>query len=208
MKKGLCIVGAGGFGREVAEAFRQCVSAGTEHDCSVLFAEEKSDHRARTLHGVDVVALEDVPRSDYRFFIAIANIAARRRIAETLAGVDFATIVHPSAVLGTSVRLGEGSIVAAGCILTCDIQLGHHTHLNLSTTVGHDAVCGDFLTTAPGARISGACRLGSGVFMGSNAVLREKVYVADDAQIGAGAVVLQDIDEAGLWAGVPARKLR
>jgi sugar O-acyltransferase (sialic acid O-acetyltransferase NeuD family) len=105
------------------------------------------------------------------------------------------------------VEVGAGSIICAGCVLTCQISLGKHCHLNLNTTVGHDCTFGDFCTVAPGVNISGNCTFGNRVDVGTQAAFRQHVRVCDDAVIGMGAVVVKDIVEAGTYVGVPAKRV-
>jgi serine acetyltransferase len=80
--------------------------------------------------------------------------------------------------------------------------------MNLHSDIGHDCIIGDYVTLAPGARVSGKCNIGEGVYIGSNAVIREGVTIAPWSIIGANCVVLQDITEAGTYAGVPAKRIK
>jgi serine acetyltransferase len=50
--------------------------------------------------------------------------------------------------------------------------------------------------------------IGDCVYIGTNAVIREGVHICDGVTIGAGAVVLNDITESGVYAGVPAKKIK
>jgi acetyltransferase-like isoleucine patch superfamily enzyme len=52
-----------------------------------------------------------------------------------------------------------------------------------------------------------ATQIGNNVSIGSNATIMP-VRICDGAVIGAGAVVTRDINEAGIYAGSPARLLR
>ena len=52
-----------------------------------------------------------------------------------------------------------------------------------------------------------ATKVGNRVSIGSNATILP-VRICDGAVIGAGAVVTRDIDETGVYAGSPARKIR
>ena len=57
--------------------------------------------------------------------------AARRRVVARL-GLDpsrFATLVHPRADLGTTVEVGAGSVIHAGCVITADVRLGRHVEM-------------------------------------------------------------------------------
>ncbi len=205
----LCIIGAGGFGREVLCLYIDiCRQQGKEYKGTVIFAEEDAFWKERTIMDTPVLALSAIRNEPYRFVIAIGNPNVRRHIADTMpTSTRWATLIHPSAIMSDWVTLGTGSIICAGVILTCNISLGRHTHLNLNTTVGHDMTAGDFLTTAPGVAISGNCSFADNVYIGSNAAIREKTTVAGNVTIGMGAIVVKDIFEHGIYAGNPARKI-
>jgi UDP-3-O-[3-hydroxymyristoyl] glucosamine N-acyltransferase len=71
----------------------------------------------------------------------------------------------------------------------------------------HDVRAGDFFTTAPGVRINGKVQIGDLVYFGSNSVTKEEISIGNQITIGAGACVVNDILESGIYVGVPARKL-
>ena len=50
-------------------------------------------------------------------------------------------------------------------------------------------------------------RIGNKVSVGSNATILP-VTICDNVVVGAGSVVTRDIDEPGIYAGNPARKIR
>jgi sugar O-acyltransferase (sialic acid O-acetyltransferase NeuD family) len=128
-------------------------------------------------------------------------------VGELPADTAFDTLIHPTAVMSQWVEVGAGSVICAGCVLTCQISIGEHCHLNLNTTVGHDCTFGDFCTVAPGTNISGNCEFGNRVDVGTQASFRQHVRICDDAVIGMGTVVVKDIVEAGIYVGVPAKKV-
>jgi acetyltransferase-like isoleucine patch superfamily enzyme len=74
--------------------------------------------------------------------------------------------------------------------------------------VEHDAQVGDFCHISTGARVNGGCKLGPRCFVGSGAVLRENVCLAEGTIVGAGSVVLRDTEPFGVYAGVPARRIK
>jgi sugar O-acyltransferase (sialic acid O-acetyltransferase NeuD family) len=157
--------------------------------------------------GYPVKGLEDLDPS-FSLHIAIGNEKARRVIVESLPpDTKWATIIDPSAMIGYDVIVGEGSFIAQGCIITENVKLGKHTHLNLHCSISHDTSTGDYLTLAPGARIMGGCSLGENVYMGASSVIRDKVTVCSDVTIGMGAMVVKHIHEAGTYIGIPAKIL-
>jgi UDP-3-O-[3-hydroxymyristoyl] glucosamine N-acyltransferase len=103
--------------------------------------------------------------------------------------------------------IGEGSIICPNTILTTNIKIGNHTHLNLGSTIGHDTITGDFFTTAPGVKISGNCIIGDRVYFGTNSSVRERITICDDVTIGLNGGVVKNINEPGTYVGVPVKKI-
>jgi len=203
-KKRLCIFGAGGFAKE---AYTVAADAGlrNEVDC---FIESDDIWQERTELGIKVKPLSYFNPEIHKMFVAIGDPSTRKKIVDSLPdATEYFSLIHPKAVISEWVEIGEGSIVCAGCILTCDILIGKHVHLNLASTVGHDCKIGDFVTTAPSVNINGHCHVGNVVYLGTNASLREKVTIVDNAIIGMGAMVLKNITEPGIYVGIPARKM-
>ena len=82
--------------------------------------------------------------------------------------ISFPTLVHPSVIFGDkeSIKIGQGSIVCAGCILTTDINIKDFVTLNLQCTVGHDTVIGNYSSFMPSVNISGEVDIKEGVYVG------------------------------------------
>jgi sugar O-acyltransferase (sialic acid O-acetyltransferase NeuD family) len=189
------IIGSGGFGSEVLQ---WAIDSGYSVEGFV-------DDNARELGKKEVdVILPSEMRSGIRAVIAIGNPFKRRDVAKKLSKVDFATIVHPTCVIGSRVALSPGCIVCPNVVLTTNITIGAHAHLNLATTVGHDCVIGDYFTTAPKVAISGNSEIDDCVYFGTNSCIIEKKKVASGVVIGAAACVVKDICEPGTYVGAPA----
>ena len=191
------IRGAGGFAIEVCAWAEH---AGYE---VVAFVDERP--QSSELVGIPVVGRE---KYDERFpiTIAIGDPRTRERIvSEEFPNANFATIIHPSAVIGKASEIGTGSVICPNVVITSNVKIGAHTHLNLATTVGHGCEVGDFFTTAPGAKISGDCRIGDRVYFGTNSSIKQKLTVVDDVTVGLGAGAVKNITQAGVYVGVPAK---
>jgi acetyltransferase EpsM len=121
-------------------------------------------------------------------------------------GTDWATIVHATASVSPSARLGAGTVVGAGAIVQAGAVAGRHVIVNTAAIVEHDVVLGDFTHVGPGAAIGGGTRIGAGVFVGLGARVRDHITVGDGATIGMGAVVVADVAAGRTVVGVPARQ--
>ncbi len=122
-------------------------------------------------------------------------------------GARFINLVHPSAIVSPSGRLGEGCILCPGATVANHATLGDFVTLNLYATVGHNAVVGDGSTLSSHTDVTGWAVLGEGVFMGSHASVLPKVRVADYTLVGAGSVVVKKTAPHTTVMGVPAQRI-
>ena len=162
-----------------------------------------------TANNDHIFPIDDFDPLQYKVLIAVGNPADRQKIFKTLPeNTRFFSFIHPTAqILGNDIAIGEGSIVCAGSILTTNIVIGKHAHLNLHSTIGHDCRIGDFFTTGPGAKISGKCIIGDRVYVGTNASIREKLSICDDVTVGLNTGIVKSIGESGVYVGAKTMRL-
>lgn len=101
-----------------------------------------------------------------------------------------------------------GSMVLAGAIVNVGALIGHGAIINSGAIVEHDCRIGDYAHLSPGSRVAGGCTLGEGVWIGTGATLVPDLVIAPGTVIGAGSSVIRSISEPGVYAGVPARRIR
>ena len=205
----LVIVGAGGFARETAAA---AVAGswrvlGFVDDDPALHGTYRSGRPI--LGGVD--SLSGMP--DTAVVVCVGNprdYTARQRIVRRLGlpAERYATVVHPTAVIGAGSVVGPGSVLLAGTVLTADVTVGSHVAVMPQAVLTHDDRVGDYVTIASGVRLGGGAVLQTGAYVGSGALVREGVTVGAWSLIGMGSVVLHDVPPGEVWAGNPARLLR
>jgi UDP-3-O-[3-hydroxymyristoyl] glucosamine N-acyltransferase len=99
-------------------------------------------------------------------------------------------------------------VICAGSIITTNVKIGRHAHINLITTIGHDCSIGDYFTTAPGVQISGNVLIEDRVYFGTRSCIKQKISVCDDVTIGMNSGVIKDIKEPGTYIGTPAKKIK
>lgn len=193
----LAIIGAGGFAREVKAAIG---------DPSIKFFVD--DEYMNPESGV--YGLSKFDPEKYQVVVAVGDPTDRENIVKRLPeNTKYFTFIDPSSIiLDENIQIGEGSIICAGSIITTNVKLGKHTHLNLLTTIGHDTQIGDYFTTAPGTKVSGNCNIEDRVYFGTNSSVRQKVDICSDVTIGLNAGVVKNITESGVYVGVPAKKIK
>ncbi len=188
----LWVLGAGGNAREIEVLIRDCERATGEVSFAGFVTQD------------DESGLVVTPRA---LILGVGWPAVRMNLLRKMPGWPGCTLVlviHPETSIGRSVEIGDGTAVAPGCRLTCDIVVGRGTMLSSNTTVGHDARIGDGVVVNPGVNISGSVTIGDGVLVGTGATILQGLTIGDGAVVGAGAVVTKDVPPGVTVVGVPA----
>jgi sugar O-acyltransferase (sialic acid O-acetyltransferase NeuD family) len=214
-EKMIAIYGAGGFGREVAWLAQSSAPIGAPNPVA-CFIDDDPALEGKILNGIPVLSLV---KSHQRYQSAgivsgIGVPTARQATMERAMalGFHFISLIHPRTEMSQWIEIGPGSVVCAGNILTTNIVLGQHVHINLDCTIGHDVCMADYVTLAPGVHVSGFVHIGKRAYIGTGAVIINgtrdaPLEIGDDAIVGAGACVTRSIPAAETWGGVPAMPL-
>ena len=210
----LAVIGAGGFGRETVEAVKALNAAGASWQIVGYLDEDPARHRT-VIDEVPVLGgIEEAGNMpDVSIVVCTArpgNYASRARIVQKL-GLPperYATIIHPSASVAMTSKVGPGTVVLAQTVLTAAVRVGSHVAIMPHVTLTHDDVIGDFVSMAAGACLGGNVRIGQCAYIGAGARVREHCSIGTGALVGMGAVVTRDVPAHEVWAGVPARCLR
>lgn len=213
MLKDLYIIGAGGFGREVAWLVERINHVKPEWNIKGFIDDNESVHGEQEggyliLGGCDYLAHLSDP---VWVVCAIGAARTRKKIVEKLnsvPNVSFATLIDPSVMKSERVSVQEGSIICAGTILTVDIAVGKHVIINLDCTIGHDDVIHDFVTIYPSVNVSGNVVVGECAELGTGMQVIQGKIIGRESIIGAGAVVVRDIPDKCTAVGSPAKPIK
>ena len=209
----LLLVGAGGLAREAAEAVRATNAVEPTWDL-LGFLDDDPAKRGAVIGGLPVLdgveGIHDHPNAQVLLcpgrpdnYVGRCGLDKRLELDED----RYATVVHPSATVGTSCEIGRGSVVLAHVDLTADVVVGRHVVVMPQVVLTHDVRVDDFATLASGVRLGGACRVAEGAYIGSGAILREGTTVGEWALVGMGSIVTYDVPAERLWFGAPARDI-
>lgn len=210
VRKPLIIVGAGGFGREVAWLVEDINREKPEWEL-LGFVDDKGP--GTTVEGIPILGTMSYVfhlRPQPRVALAIADPKTRYRLMRemTAEGIELASLVHPTVLMSNYNNIGSGSIICAGTVITTNVKLGRANVVNLGCFIGHDTVLGDCVSMMPAANIAGEVAVGDGCYFGLNACVINRKNVGAWSVIGAGAVVVDDIPPCSLAVGVPARVIK
>lgn len=209
----LAIYGASGFAREVAWLIQTC----KDDRYVVCFIDDDEKKQGMVINNIPVLSLTQLILTypDVKVVAGVGKPKTREELVKksAQAGFEFDSVIHPETKMSEWVEVGQGTVICAGNILTTNIRIGEHVQINLSCTIGHDVVLGDYTTVSPGVHISGYVHCGKRVFIGTGAIIINgtpdvPLVIGDDVIIAAGACITKSIPPGQTWGGVPARPLK
>lgn len=208
MSSSLIIIGASGFGKEVAWLAKRL-------DINILgFLDDNEALIGHSFYNYPVLGHIDdwVNYSNVDFVLAIASPRIRKLIYAKMlfkGTPQFKTLIDPSVEVDKEeTEIGKGSIICAGSICTANVKIGKFSIINKQCSIGHDVVISDFCTIAPNAMVGGHVHLHDGVELGASSSIRQQLTVEEGANIGMGSVVVKCVEPNTLYLGVPAKKIK
>lgn len=166
---------------------------------------------SETLEGLPIFWIDDIATLAHTHLgVCALGTTHRSRFIEQAAslGLQFATIVHPSARISRNSTVGEGSIVCPGVVVATRTAIGRHVILNRGALIGHHTTVGDYCSVMPGANIAGACTIGEATYVGMGALVLDHHNVGSRSVVAAGSVVTRDVPDNVQVMGMPAKIVR
>ncbi len=200
-EKKVMIIGASGHGKVIVDIIHQ------SGDQVMGFLDD--DPTKKEIHQIPVLGkIEDIQKykDDFYFIIGIGDNQIRKKIAEGNPALNYYTAIHPTAIIGEGVRIGNGTAVMAGTVINADAEIGEHCIINTSAVIEHECVIGDYTHISPQACLCGNVHVGEECHVGAGATIINNQMIVKNTVIGAGCVVVTDLLESGIYMGMPASK--
>jgi sugar O-acyltransferase (sialic acid O-acetyltransferase NeuD family) len=209
--KKIIIYGAGGLGREVLQIVRATLCLGGARvlgfvDDGVPPGTIRND--AEVLGGGEYLDALSEPCS---VVIGFADPRTKAETCRRLRGnpmISYPSVIHPDASVSGYASLGEGVVIATGCVVSIDAKIGDFVFLNYRAMIGHDATVGSFTSIMPSVAVSGNVEIGERCMLGVGSLILQGVKIASGAVIGMGSVVLRDVPDDTPVCGNPAKRIR
>ena len=208
--KDLVIIGAGGFGREVAWLIERINQVKEEWNL-MGFVDDNDEIQNKEVNGYKVIGnIEWLQQQEIYVVNAIGDPITKKKIIERLneSKNTYPVLIDPSVIYSNRVTFGEGSIICAANILTVDIKIGKHVIINLDCTIGHDAKLRDYTTVLPSVNVSGFVETGECVSIGTGSAVIQGVKIGENTVVGAGAVVVKELPANCVAVGSPAKPIK
>lgn len=209
--KNIVIVGAGGVGRETSLIIQQINELKSTWNL-IGFIDDDVNSWGNVINGYPVIggmdSLEKLSLDTY-VVVAIANYEVKRKIVNRINNkFKFATIIHPKVYIHDYINIGEGTLIYEGAILTTNIKVGNHVIISPKCGIGHDSIIKDYVSLLWNVNVSGNDIIEEGVMMGSASTVIQGKRIGKGSTVGAGAVVIDNIDSYSTVVGVPAKVIK
>ena len=205
--KTLVIIGAGGHGRVVADCAQQLNAYQ-----KIVFLDDSFKKSKRSGEWQIVGLVEDFPQylENSDFIVAFGNNNLRAEANKKLeeAKANIISLFHPSASISPNAFIGKGVVICANAAINVGTQIADGCIINTGATVDHDCNLQSYVHVSPGVNIAGGVTVGALSWLGIGSTVIECLTLAENTQIGAGALVIQSTQANSLYLGVPAKRVR
>jgi acetyltransferase EpsM len=172
MQEEIIIIGGGGFAKVLIDAINMDAKfkiAGFCVDDIPLGSSILADYFV--ISDTMLSSIKDI--NNYYFIVALGDNQIRKQFYQkALTKCKPAILIHPSAIIGSNVEIGNGTVVMANAIINAyssigentivdtaviidhDSKIGSHVHLSIGTLIGSNSVIMDGISTQIGQHIN------------------------------------------------------
>lgn len=207
MKKKCIIIGAGTYGQVYAAYLRESYKV-------IAFYDDDSSLTGKIIDEVPVCGTvsEALSRDkDVAVFIPIGNNPVRLRLMEMFLdkGFDLPSFIHPNTIIHSSVVFGKAVYVLPGTNIMPLTSIGDYSMISMGVNIAHHNVIGKGCFFSQGTNIGASIHIKELAYIGISATLMTGIEtIGSNCLVGAGAVVIKDVPDNAIMAGVPAKVLR
>ena len=209
MKKHLFIYCAGGSGKEI-HAIAERYNAKHFVWTSIRFVDDVVGKRdGEVIRFADFLALR-IAAEESEFLIANGEPAHRITLMDKIRsnGYSLATLIDDATSVAPNAVIGAGTILYPGVHVSPNTVIGENCLIYYNSCIAHDCRVDEHCVISMLASISGHCIIGAACFLGAHVAIRDRVQVGEKCILGMGCMLLKDAQARGVYAGVPARRLR
>ncbi len=200
----LIIIGAGGHGKVVANI------AMLNGYKEIYFLDDDTSKKYIGKYQI-IGTIKDISKykNEYDFFIAIGDNKIRKKLTMLLLdnNIKPVSLIHPSAVIDSTVQIGSGVVVMASAVINADTTIGNNVIVNTASSIDHDCIINDYVHISPGVHVAGNVHVGEKSWLCIGSTIINNITVCEDIIVGAGATVINDLNKNGIYVGIPAKRM-
>ncbi len=212
MKPNLILIGSGGHAKLVIDILEET------NTCNIIGVTSNDLKKGESFQGYAVLGNDEVLPEYRKNGIRYAAMGLggyrdntlRQRVYEKIKslGYAFLNVIHPSAIISKTAKLGEGVVVFPGVILNTEVIIGNNSIIATGSTIDHETVIGNHVLVSAGVTIGANTVIGDNVLLALGSKVISGLTIKSNVLIAAGAVVVKDIEENTKVFGIPAKPIK
>lgn len=165
------------------------------------------DHKEGRFENIPIIGKidENINRSYDEYVIGIGNDNSRKTIYDKFPELNWALLIHPRSIISKNTIIENGTVVFAGAVIQTGVKIGKQCIINTNCNIDHETIIYDFSSICPGVTICGNVTIGELTFIGANSTIIQGKIIGKQCVIGAGTVIIRDIDDNSKVVGNPSR---
>lgn len=141
-----------------------------------------------------MVSKHGKPGATCRLIVGVGAALDRRRLFLEYSWDRFVNVIHPTAFVSPSAKLGAGVHIEAFAYIGPNVTLEDNVLVNTGAHISHDTRIGKHTVIAPGVIVCGDCRIGEACAIGAGTVIIQRVGLPAETQVPAGCLVVSKDD--------------
>lgn len=197
MKNKWIIIGCGGHAKSIADVLLY-----NDENVDIIFLDKNAKKNEKVL-GFNVVS--DYEITDEKIIVGLGDNKKRKDLSLKYYK-NLSNVVSKKSYVAKSVNLGKGIFVAHNAHVGVLSKIDDFTVVNTGANIDHECILEKTSFVAPNATLCGKVHLKENVFLGACATVLPNIQICSNSIIGAGSVVINDIDKSGTYVGNPIQE--
>jgi len=208
MSQKLVIVGAGSVGCFLAYNMQEFE---TSYDI-IGFLDDDPQKSGKRIAGYPVLGnidyINQLSKNTF-FAVGVADPQARKTLVDKIQakGFSFPPFISRHTWISNEVAIGKGAIIYPGTTINYESSLSDFVIINMNCAIGHNTAIGSFCTLAPGVKTAGFTIMDECTEVGIGAATRQNIRIGKHCIVGGQSMVIKDVPDYSVVAGIPAKRL-
>lgn len=206
------IIGAGGHARVILSILNY------DSKIKVVGFIEKKRRPKETIEGLPIFDIFSLPelvkkRKIRGAIMGIGDNSARAEYFQKIRklekyGLEIINAIHPSAIIEKNVKIGKGTVIAAGVVICNNTKIGNNVIINTGAIIDHDSIIEDHAHISPRVAVGGKVTIKRFSWVGIGTSIIHNLTIGESSIVGAGAVVTKNIPKYSLAIGIPTKVIK
>jgi len=174
----------------------------------VAFTADKKFIECNDFLNLPIIPFEEIeknyPPSEFDMFVALSyknvnKIRAEKYFEAKSKGYKLVSYISTKSVYWGDTKIGDNCFIFENQTIQPYVTIGNNVTIWSGNHIGHHSVIGDHSFITSHVVISGYVTIGPYSFLGVNSTIRDKITIAKASVIGAGAIIVKNTEEKGVY---------